>query len=226
VVALEIETGELDWYQQATPHDLYDHDLANTLLVDVGQGATARRVPGRERKGRFRHRSRRRHRRGAVDDAGGRPRERPDDRALGPTMVLPGGFGGVLTPPAAADGVVYVAVINAPSVYVPDNPNSIGGLFGTMDGQAVAIDAANGQILWDVPVPGDPFGGMTVVNDLVFTATFQAKVLAFDRATGALVWTWDAPGGINGWPAVADDVMLWPVGFADPARLVALRLPR
>ena len=64
----------------------------------------------------------------------------------------------------------------------------------------------------------------TYVNDLVFTATFQGKIYALDRATGATVWTYDAPGGMNGWPAVADDIIVWPVGLANPPRLVAFRL--
>jgi alcohol dehydrogenase (cytochrome c) len=77
-----------------------------------------------------------------------------------------------------------------------------------------------------VPSPGAPLGGATVVNDLVLTGTYQGQVIAFDRASGAQVWTWAAPGGINGWPAVADDLLVWPIGIASPARLVALRLPR
>ena len=150
-----------------------------------------------------------------------------DDMSLsGPTEVLPGTFGGVLTPPAAADGVVYLAVVNAPSFLEPDVSTVLGGNLDTMDGQAVAIDAATGAILWDVVVPGDPLGGMTVVNDLVLTGTFQGQVLALDRQTGATLWTWDAPGGINGWPAVADDLIAWPVGLPNPALLVGLRLPR
>jgi outer membrane protein assembly factor BamB len=60
----------------------------------------------------------------------------------------------------------------------------------------------------------------------VFTATYQGEVFALDRATGAIVWSWAAPGGINSSPAAADDTILWPVGLADPPRLVALRLPR
>ena len=122
--------------------------------------------------------------------------------------------------------MVYVATLNAPSLLSPNVPTVLGGNIGTADGQAVAIDAATGAVLWDVVIPGDPLGGMTVVNDLVFTATFQGKVYALDRKTGATVWTWDAPGGINGWPAVADDVIVWPIGLPNPALLVALRLPR
>jgi len=226
LVTLDVITGELDWYQQAIPHDIFDHDLIHSLLVDVRDGGETRRIAVATGKG------------GKVighDIETGATlwttpvglHQNDDLTALpGPTEVLPGTFGGVLTPPAAADGVVYVATLNAPSLYEPGVPEVIGGNVGTMDGQVVAIDARTGAIVWDVVVPGDPTGGATVVNDLVLTATLQGKVLALDRATGATVWTWDAPGGINGWPAVAGDLIAWPVGLPNPALLVGLRLPR
>lgn len=226
LLSMEIGSGVLDWYQQATPHDIFDHDLIHSLLVDVGTGSNARRIAVATGKAGWVI--------GHDPDTGDVLWRTPvgvhqnDNLTVldGPTEVLPGLFGGVIAPPAAADGVVYVATLNAPAVYQPEVPFGLGGSFGTMDGQAVAIDAATGEILWDVPIPGDPFGGMTVVNDLVFTGTYQGQVIAYDRRNGAMVWTWDAPGGINGWPAVADDLLVWPIGAANPSVLVALRLPR
>lgn len=225
VVALDAGDGSLLWYRQAVEHDIFDHDLIHTLLVDVGSGAGRRtvavgtgklgRVIGHDIDG------------GEVlwDTSVGR-HENDDLPALtGPTAILPGTFGGVITPPAAADGVVYVAVINAPTTLQPDRPGYFGSDIGTMPGEVVAIDAATGAILWDVEVPGDPFGGATVVNDLVLTGTYQGDLFAFDRATGEQVWTWAAPGGTNGWPAVAGDTIVWPISLARPAQLVALRLP-
>lgn len=220
LVVLDVLSGELDWFRQAIPHDIFDHDLVHALLVDVKQGGTRRRIAVATGKG------------GKVighDVDTGKMlwttpvgiHENDDLTALdGPTVVLPGTFGGVLTPPAAADGVVYVATLNAPSTYEPNREENIGGDVGTMDGEVVAIDAATGRILWDTVVPGDPTGGATVVNDLVLTATLQGQMLALDRATGAIVWTRDAPAGINGWPAVADDLIAWPVSLARPALLV------
>lgn len=226
LVALDLKTGALDWYQQAIPHDIFDHDLIHSLLVDVKEGGKTRRIAVATGKG------------GKVIghdiDTGATLWTTPvgihqnDDLTSleGPTVVFPGTFGGVLTPPAAADGVVFVATLNAPSTYEPSVPEVIGGDVGTGDGQVVAIDAATGAIVWDVIVPGDPTGGATVVNDLVLTATLQGKILALDRKTGATVWSYDAPGGINGWPAVADDLIAWPVGLPNPALLLGLRLPR
>lgn len=225
VVALDAGDGSLFWYQQAIEHDLYDHDLIHTLLVDVRAGGRTRTVAvGTGKLGRVIGHD---PETGAVlwDTPVGK-HENDDLLALtGPTAILPGTFGGVITPPAAADGVVYVAVINAPSTLRPDQPGYFGSDIGTMPGQVVAIDAATGAILWDVEVDGDPFGGATVVNDLVLTGTFQGELLAFDRATGEKVWTWTAPGGTNGWPAVAGDTIVWPISLASPAVLVALRLP-
>lgn len=224
VVALTTRAGRLRWYRQAVPHDLFDHDLVHTLLVDVRAGARTRhllvatgkqgRVLGMDaRTGRLR-----------WDTPVGVHANDDLTALVGPTDVVPGTFGGVLTPPAAADGVVYVATLNAPATLAPDQSAFIGSRLGTLDGDVVALDAADGRILWDTKVPGDPLGAATVVNDLVVTSTFQGELLALDRATGAIVWRWRAPGGINGWPAVAGDLLVVPVGMASPPRLVALRL--
>ena len=125
---------------------------------------------------------------------------------------MPGTYGGVLTPPATADGVVYVATLNAPATLEPDKTAYFGGSIGTQDGQVVAIDATTGKHRWDTKVPGDPMGGATVVNDLVLTGTYQGQVIALDRATGKIVTTIDVGSGIAGWPAAVGDLLLIPTG--------------
>ena len=40
----------------------------------------------------------------------------------------------------------------------------------------VAVDARDGSIVWDVKVDGQPFGGATVVNDLVFGSTLTGDL--------------------------------------------------
>ena len=73
-------------------------------------------------------------------------------------------------------------------------------------------------------LPGDSFGGATVVNDLVFTSVLSGLILALDRETGETVWTYQAPGAINGWPAFVEDKLIIRVGFGDPPVLLALEL--
>ena len=141
--------------------------------------------------------------------------------------VLPGAAGGVVTPIAAADGAVYLSVVNAPITYSSPEESSpgAGARLGSFNSQLVAIDAATGEIIWDVQLPGDSFGGATVVNDLVFTSVLSGQILAYKRETGDLVWSHQAPGGINAWPAIVGPMLLMPIGFGNPPMLLALELP-
>ncbi len=226
-VALDLSTGHLIWYHQVVPHDLSDQDFVNSLLVTIQSGGSQKQIVVGAGKG------------GQVvgmDPGTGRvlwqttvgKHENHSLKALpaGPTEVLPGTYGGVLTPPASADGTVYVATLNAPSMLFPNQTSYFGGKTGTMDGELVAINAATGKIRWDTSVPGDPTGGATVVNNLVFTATLQGTIVAVNRLTGKVVWTYQAPAGVSGWPAVAGDLIVFPTGTLEgpPGHLLALRL--
>lgn len=84
------------------------------------------------------------------------------------------------------------------------------------------MSARTGKVVWDTKVPGDPTGGVTIVNNLVLTATYKGKLLALNRATGAVVWSYSGPGVVNGWMSVVGNEIYVPVG--SPAQLVALRL--
>ena len=143
----------------------------------------------------------------------------------GPTEILPGTFGGVLTPPASARGTVFVATLNAPDTLYPDQTEYFGGKTGTMPGEVVAIDARNGRTLWDSRVPGDPTGGVTLVNNVVLTATLQGSILGLSMSSGKILWKLQAPGGIDGWMSVSGRTVIVPVGDANPPTIWALRLP-
>lgn len=221
VVALDVTSGELLWYEQAIEHDLFDRDLVHTMVVEtdgedvlVGTGKLGRVIGHHPSTG------------DVQFDTPVGLHDNDDLTALdGPTTVLPGTYGGVLTPPAAADGIVYTAVVNAPTTLEPDQTHYLGAELGQMPGMISAVDVASGELLWEVEVPGDPLGGTLVVNDLVFTGTYQGVIYALDRGTGDIVWELEAPGGINGWPAAVGDQIVWPIGFAEPATLLALQLP-
>ena len=226
-LALSLATGKLLWYHQEVPHDLFDHDFQHTMLVSVGTGSGSHQVLVGAGKG------------GQVvgmDPTTGAVlwttlvgRHLNDTLTAlppGTTEVLPGTYGGVLTPPSWADGTAYVATLNSPSELSPGQTDYGGGKTGTMPGEVVAVDAADGRVLWDTQVPGDPIGGTTVVNDLVLTGTLQGTLFALDRSTGRIVWQYRAPAGISGWPAVVGSTIVLPTGTIGPGgHLVALRLP-
>ena len=224
MVALSAKTGKLLWYHQAFPHDLYDRDQVQAMLVPVGRSVDGSRVVAVSAgKGGYVLGLNPVTGRLLWKTAVGIHRNGDLPRLTGPTTILPGTFGGVLTPPASAGGVVYAAALNAPSTLEPDQTAYFGGKVGTMDGDVVAMSARTGRIAWDTKVPGDPTGGVTIVNNLVLTATYQGEVLALNRATGAVVWSYRGPGVINGWMSVVGDQIYLPVG--SPAQLLALRLP-
>jgi len=222
VVALHVRTGKLAWYHQGVPHDLFDHDLQLAAMAQSPGAEDA--VIGTGKLGRVI----------VLDPDTGRRRSdtpvgthRNDDPATfdGPTEVMPGFFGGVLTPPAVADGVVYVAVLNAASREEPNVNHSLGGTeLGQMPGVVEAVDVETGRVRWSTEIDGDPLGGTIVLGDLVVTGTYQGNIVALDRATGRIVRTFAAPGGINGWPAATRDTIVWPIGMGENPSLVAYRL--
>ncbi len=225
-VALHLDSGRLAWYRQANPHDLFDRDFVHTMVVSVpSQGSRpARSVVIGTGKGGFVL---------GMDPASGRLLWRApvgvhlndDLTALsGPTEVLPGTFGGVLTPPASANGRVFVATLNAPDTLSPDQTAYFGGKTGTMAGDVVALDARSGKRVWDTKVPGDPTGGVTLVGDLVLTATLQGTVYALSMSSGRILRKAQAPGGINGFMSVAGSSVIIPVGLAKPPVLWTLTL--
>ncbi len=226
-VALRIRTGKLVWYHQATPHDLLDRDFVHTMVVPVpaAQGRPATTVVVGTGKGGFVV--------GMNPSTGAQlwrtnvgVHENDTLKALtGPTTVLPGTFGGVLTPPASAHGTVFVAALNAPDTLYPDQTEYFGGKTGTMRGQVVAMNGRSGRIQWDTHVPGDPTGGVTLVNNVVLTATLQGAIIGLSTSTGRILWTLRAPGGIDGWMSVSGRTVIVPVGAAKPPTILALRLP-
>jgi outer membrane protein assembly factor BamB len=221
LVALSIDTGKMLWYHQVTSHDLFDRDQVHAMLATTVAGKPLAISAGKS---------------GvvvALDPANGTVvwqreigrHEHDDLTALRkPTEIAPGTYGGVETPPASAHGTAYFATVNEPTVLEADKPAYFGAQMGRNDGEVVALDVATGAVRFDTKVPGDPLGGATVVNDLVFTALLDGTVVALDRDTGKIVWRQKLAGGINGFLSVAGDTIYVPVGQANPPALVALSL--
>ena len=145
VVALHLGTGKLAWFRQATPHDLLDHDLQFVLqsVTDAAGTPTVRLVATGKAGHVF-----------VVDPRNGRMlSDTPvgthvnDDvtTLTGPTAITPGLFGGVLTPPATADGVAYVATLNAGNTYTPTALTASGLPLGSAPGDVVAVERARRQ---------------------------------------------------------------------------------
>lgn len=92
-------------------------------------------------------------------------------------------------------------------------------------GVVVGLDPDTGRVRCQTPVPGDPLGGVTVVNDLALIALLDGTIVALDRADGHTVWTTQTTGGINGWMSVAGDTLVVLVGNASPPQRRVTPLP-
>jgi outer membrane protein assembly factor BamB len=234
LVKLSQATGELQWYYQAFPDDFHDWDLQISPILTAEAGRSIVLAAG---KGGYVF---------ALDPTSGallwktavgthNGHDQDDELALEgklhlstPYLVYPGEVGGVETNMAAADGVVYVPVVDLGSTYT--DPKVVLGTANVLQatGEMVALDVATGKQLWATSLPQMPLGGATVTRDLVFTTTFTGDVAALSRANGSIVWTSKLPAGSNSTLAITGDTLLagagLPLSSTQQPALVAYRL--
>jgi glucose dehydrogenase len=227
LLALDSSNGNLKWYSQVDPHDLFDHDFQAPpilALAEIG-GRRQEIVIGAGKMGRVYAFNRST---GAILWVTLVGRHQDDQLASlsnEVTTVYPGYLGGVETPMAYADGVGYVPYVDLYVNYTSTGVADVQRLSEAKGGLA-ALDVTTGKIIWDRKLDSVNFGGATVVNDLIFTATYDGTIYALQRETGLELWRFRAPAGINAWPAVAGDFIVWPCGVGGTPSLIALSYPR
>ena len=235
VVKLDVRTGRVLWARQVLPHDLYDWDLECPVILASAHGRALAIAGGkmgfvyafdREDGTLVWKRS--------VGLHNGHDRDnlralRGTDRSTAPRRVLPGVLGGIETPMAADRDTVYVPVNNLWALYGPDSILTVQG-FGGGRGEVVALDLATGRVRWDRRLPSSVYGAATVMNDLVFTSTYEGSVWALKKATGEIAWHGRLPDGTNGTVGVAGDTLFafpnQPFGNNQPIAMFAYRLRR
>jgi outer membrane protein assembly factor BamB/lysophospholipase L1-like esterase len=180
LIAIRYDTGAVAWVRQFTAGDVFtvggggpgpDADVgASPNLFSIG----SRDVVGVGQKNGLYH---------VVDR---------DTGELVWEVRLTGGspLGGVMVTAAVHDGVIYV------------NSNrwrAFGfvttGRHSPLDTSSTfALDARDGTILWETPMPAPMFGAVTVANGVVFHATIDGTVHALSAEDGTELWS-DKPGG-------------------------------
>ena len=115
---------------------------------------------------------------------------------------------GVWSSPTIDKGVLYVGCEDV--VYTGTQVSYAGNLY--------ALDAANGDNLWNYPIP---VGGSSpaVANGMVYVGSFDGNVYAFNATNGVKLWNYPAGDAVSSSPAVADGIVY--VGLSD-GNLVAL----
>lgn len=216
LLVIDAGSGKIRWYDQVTPHDVRDHDFQlSPVLGSIGGKAA---VFGAGKAGIVIAWNRATHRRiwqtkvGVHrNDNGPLPRRR--------VSVCPGLFGGVETPMALADGVLFVPVVDlctSGSAYGYEPLNKLDPSRGR--GELVALDAATGKRLWVRRLSQPDFGCATVADGVVFTSTFDGTVYAFDSHDGSTLWSKRMQAGVNACPALSGDLLLVGAGLPQAHR--------
>ena len=214
LVSLDVEAGKMRWYLNVKPHDLFDLDLhlspilatvdiegTSTPIVltsgKLGYVVAARQDTGEElwRTPVGKHQN---------DDL----QELPADDFV---EVYPGTTGGVETPIAYADGVVFAPVYNNPTWFSATDSEGRNTLQDAT-GNLVAIDAATGEILWDAEQPAGMLASAAVANDVVFTGGLDGVVRGYNVADGTQVFSWQASAGLNAPFSISGDYLFIPAG--------------
>ncbi len=91
--------------------------------------------------------------------------------------------GEILAPPAASEGVVYVACRAA----------------ATQDFQMYAIRSNNGRFAWPKPalLPSAPSAAPTIISDVIYVPTKRGVIVALSKADGSVLWQYRALASAN-----------------------------
>ena len=209
IVKLNEKTGKMMWYYQLTPHDVSDWDLENSpilttaggdqIVIDGGKGGIVIAVDASTGKLLWKRPV------GVHNghDKIGLTAESNPSSLKGTITTWPGVLGGIESQLASNGKTVFAAINDLPTKW-----NSK-GIAGTLDffagtGEMVAINQANGKILWDHKFKHSSFGAVSVTNDVAFTTTFDGKLWALNTSNGKVLWSkqlsaWsNTPVTING----------------------------
>ncbi len=77
------------------------------------------------------------------------------------------------------------------------------------DGNLHAFDASTGDILWTFNTGNLTWGGVSVVDGVVYGGSLTEKVYAVDENTGTKIWDYEVGGEIYGAPAIVDGMLIW-----------------
>lgn len=223
VVALRPKTGELVWYYQMTPHDIFDWDGVNEpiLVNEVIKGKEVKALVQVNRNGYvyaldrtngdFLYASAYTRADWANMDETGKPVIKPEILEQRQIHVCPGIFGGKNWPPAAYSPdthMVYIPEIEHCSTFSSLDVTFRRGLpyyGGTLVMDSVdsargfirAMDVRTGEIKWSYDTKTPNWAGLlTTGGGLVFGGSPDGYINAFNDETGEVLWRYQTGSGV------------------------------
>jgi alcohol dehydrogenase (cytochrome c) len=230
LVAVNLSTGRMKWWQQQMAHNEWSYDTAQPPLVYTAKvgGKRERVVSVATMEGVW----------FAYDAANGRPiyqrvkvidrTEHPTLKAGKPVAVFPSSLGGLNYSPASFDpqtNYIYnaaaeTAAIDVQTQLTPTQKKrkfTLGdvflglqnGNFGSLlpgwkdHGSISAIDVNTGKRVWKFLTPEPERGGVTTTDGGVgFAGGGDGMLRAFDAKTGKVLWTFQCGAPIASGPSV------------------------
>ncbi len=249
IVAIDVDTGDLRWHYQFSPHDTHDWDSNHVpVLAELTVGGEQRKVVMVANRNGFFY---------VLDRVTGElllgkpftdttwAREiGPDGRPIvlndGSKGCLPDYWGGTNFMPPSFDpslGLFFVTARETCATFIPQKPEIVpgqGSMGGTVwvDSDAAygalrAIDATTGERQWEFRYPTPTMAGvMSTASGVVFAGDHEGNFIAFEASTGKNLWHY--PTGSPIWGAAAMTHMLdgrQHVLIASGTTLVAFALP-
>lgn len=81
---------------------------------------------------------------------------------------------------------------------------------GTYDGNVIALDAADGSVIWQQAISTAPIiASVTFVDDVLYVVTPEGAILSLDAATGDTNWEWTGTAGLSTWALAAGGGLLY-----------------
>ncbi len=224
IVALNPDTGELVWYFQNTPHDLFDWDgVSEPILIDEildGSGSATKAIVQANRNGYVYVLDRTNGKfisatpftkvNWANLDANGKPVIKPEIANATERHVFPGIVGGTNWPPKAYSPrthMIYIPNIVRGGTYYPKTAEYrrgqfyLGGFYMNDDtpaeGSIEAMDVRTGETKWSFDTHGPNWGGLlATAGGLVFGGAFDGNLRAFNDETGEVLWEFQTGTGV------------------------------
>ena len=215
ILALDIETGEINWSNRVVGYDVWhaaclfglpicpnptgsDADFGQApIYFSIGKGDTERDVIGvGQKSGRY-----------WVFDA-------VDGELIWNTQVSPGGIAGGIQWGSAYDGErIYTSSANSDSVsyQLPDGSTVSGGIWS-------ALNPETGEILWQTGDPNNSKSGgaASVANGVVYVCAWDPSghMYALNATTGDILWSFPSGGSCNSGAAISKGKVFWGSGYA------------
>jgi alcohol dehydrogenase (cytochrome c) len=214
IVALNVDTGKLAWYFQASPHDTHDWDAIQTpVLIDGEFGGKPRKLLAQANRNGYFFLLDRTTGKNLLTapmirtmnwskgiDAKGQPIADPAKEAtIDGVLVSPPSDGATNWPPPSFDpetGLLYVGTAESFSMfYLTDtdpHPEGYGAAergVGSYGASLRAIDYKTGKTVWNHHFPsGGATGILTTAGKLLFAGDGVRHLVAFDPASGSILW--------------------------------------